>query len=218
MLELELLVQFLLGVGGALVLIYLRIYEALPRMSGTREIKLREEEIDGLREKWHEYVKKSEESTDPEQDKKLDGLRDDVDTRESGLRNEIRSLKLRQWTLAATLYIILGGLFAVVVFPLISEGKIISEGTIQSIEALKCMAIGFTWTTYISLITGKTAEKESIEISEKELNEVMKKDEIILNDLVENYNKKIKDIAEDFDKYRKNSKELIDKYKELLGI
>jgi len=210
MLELELLAQFLFGVGGALVLIYLRIYEALPRMSGTKEIKLREGEIEDLSKKWHEIAKKSEESMNSS----FDQLRRDYQTRESELRNEIRSLKLRQWALAATLYIILGGLFALVVFPLISEEKIISEGTIQSIEAVKCMAIGFTWTTYISLITGKTVEKESNDIQEKALNELEKK----TDDIVENYTKKIKDITEDFDKYKKNSKELLDKYKELLGI
>jgi len=144
----------------------------------------------------------------------FDQLRRDYQTRESELRNEIRSLKLRQWALAATLYIVLGGLFALVVFPLISEEKIIFEGTIQSIEAVKCMAIGFTWTTYISLITGKTVEKESSDIQEKALNELEKK----TDDIVENYTKKIKDITADFDKYKKNSKELLGKYKELLGI
>jgi len=212
MLELELLVQFLFGVAGALVLVYLRIYEALPRMSGSREIELREDEIEGLRKKWHDIAKKSEESTDSELDeKRLDNLRDDYDRRERELRNEVRSLKLRQWTLAATLYILLGGLFALVVFPLISEGKIISEGTIQLIEAVKCMAIGFTWTTYISLITGKTVEKESNEIQQKAIEEWEKTK---LEEVV----KKTKKITEDFDMYRKNSKELLDKYKELLGI
>lgn len=210
MLELELLAQFLFGVGGALVLIYLRIYEALPRMSGTKEIKLREDEVEDLRKKWHEIAKKSEKSMNSS----FDQLRRDYQTRESELRNEIRSLKLRQWALAATLYIILGGLFALVVFPLISEGKIISDGTIQSIEAVKCMAIGFTWTTYISLITGKTVEKESDDIREKALNELQKK----TDDIAENYTKKIEDITADFNRYKKNSKELLDKYKELLGI
>lgn len=210
MLDPELLAQFLFGIGGALVLIYLRIFEALPRMSGTKEIKLREGEIEDLRKKWHEIAKKSEATMNSS----FDQLRSDYQTRESELRNEVRSLKLRQWALAATLYIVLGGLFALVVFPLISEGKIISEGTIQSIEAIKCMAIGFTWTTYISLITGKTVEKESSDIQEKALNELEKK----TDDIVENYTKKIKDITADFDKYKKNSKELLDKYKELLGI
>lgn len=208
--EFELLAQFLFGVGGALVLVYLRIFEALPRMTGTKEIKLREIEIEGLREKWHEIAKKSEISKDSAYDK----LRGDYQSRERELRNEIRSLKLRQWALAASLYILLGGIFSMVVFPLISEGKIISDGAIQSIEAVKCMGIGFTWTTYISLLTGKTSEKEINEIQAKALDDVKKKSA----EVATVYEKKIGELTTQIDNYKKKSEEVINTYKELLGI
>ncbi len=208
--EFEILAQFLFGIGGALVLVYLRIFEALPRMTGTKEIKLREMEIEGLREKWHEIAEKSENS----KDSFYDNLRGDYQSRERELRNEIRSLKLRQWALAASLYILLGGIFAIAVFPLISEGKIISDGAIQSIEAVKCMGIGFTWTTYVSLLTGKTAEKETNEIQAKALEDVEKKSA----EVAKVYEKKIGELTTKIENYKKKSEEVINSYKELLGI
>jgi flagellar motility protein MotE (MotC chaperone) len=204
----DLALQFLFGVAGALVIVYLTIYEALPRMIGTKEIKVREVEIEELRKKWHEIAKKSELSLNPA----LDSLRDDYQRRESELRNEIRTLKIRQWTIAASLYVLLGGIFAMVIFPIISEEKIIVDGGLQSIEALKCMAIGFSWTTYISLIEGKQVEKEEGKKQDEVISELQKKTETIAED----YKKKLNTATEAYEKLKKNSKELIDKYKDLL--
>jgi hypothetical protein len=204
----DLTLQFLFGIVGALVLVYLTIYEALPRMTGSKEIKIREEEIEDLRTGWHVIAKKSELSLNPA----LDSLRDDYQTRESELRNEIRALKLRQWTLAATLYVLLGGFFAMVVFPLISEEKIIVDGTLQSVEALKCMAIGFTWTTYISLIQGKQVEKEGDKIQTKLLDAANKITESKAEDLQKKLDSKIKDI----EKLEKDKNKLVEIYEKII--
>lgn len=206
----ELLAQFLFGVGGALVLIYLRIFETLPRMTGSSEIKLREFEIEKLRKKWHEIAEKSEESKDTFYDQ----LRSDYQTRESELRKEIRSLKLRQWGLAAALYVTLGGLFTLVVFPLIGQDKIFSEGVIQPMAAVKAMGIGFTWTTYISLIEHKKPEKESDAIRENALEEVAEK----ASEVSKRSEETIAALKTDFEKYKKDARELIEKYKSLLEI
>lgn len=230
--ELELVAQFLFGVGGALVIIYLRIFDVLPRMSGASMIKDRSLEVEKLSKKWLSLAEKSEKTINNDAYK---DLRDDYQIRESEIRKEIRSLKFRQWALAATLYIILGGLFALVVFPLISEEKILLGGMLQPIEALKCMGVGFTWTTYITLLESKKPGKELEEIRDKALEEVNKN---VSNDdqkvkeagkktveaekkaaeTTDRYDKAITALNEDFKTYRENAKELIEKYKDLLGI
>jgi hypothetical protein len=210
-LEFELLFQFLFGIVGALVIIYLRVYETLPRMSGATLILDRTQEADQLKEKWHSLAIESETVKDTDV---LEKLRDDYQLRESEIRKEVRDLKFRQWILTAGLYVILGGFFALIVFPLISDEKILLDGMIQPVEALKCMGIGFTWTTYISLLESKNPEKEAREIREKILQDVETKTE----EVTKHYEKDIKDITGEFEEYRKNAKELIDKYKALLGI
>lgn len=226
----ELIAQFLFGIGGALVIIYLRLYDALPRMPGQTLIKDRSLEADELSEKWHSLAQKSE-KIDPDI---LKDLRDDYQLRETEIRKEIRSLKFRQWTLAATLYIILGGLFSLIVFPLISEGKILMDGSIQSVEALKCMGIGFTWTAYISLLESKTPEKEAKQIREKALDEAQKRQTIEEQKakLAEQknaelskkaaqqkkqYEEQISSLKDDFKLYKEKANQLIEKYKELLS-
>lgn len=226
MLEFELLAQFLFGIVGALVIIYLRVYEALPRMSGATLIKDLSQHAEQLREKLDKLVQSEKNSYTIEKLKV-------INNREKDIRREINSIKFKQWTLTASLYIILGGFFALVVYPLISQGKILLDGVIQPVEALKCMGIGFTWTTYISLLESKEPEKEARKIWDKSNEELKKKNTEIeqkVEDLEEEkaklekkavedtkrYDEVIASLKKDFDTYKETAKKLIKKYKNLL--
>jgi hypothetical protein len=221
----EFLLRFLFGVSGALVIVFLRIFEQLPRMSMSSDIILLEDSLKDLRTELKDVndrfddVQKRMSKSMLDDVKPLDQARVDVEElkalsasyeirindtrlRMMGVEKEIRSMKLKQWTIGAFLFTFLGGIFAVFVPDLVGGKSILVNGVFNAEGVAYSLLIGATWTTYISLIEGTASVKQ-----------VAKQKNAAIDALAKEVESKTKLGAELFESYNYVKSELAD-YKE----
>ncbi len=240
----EFLLRFLFGVSGALVIIFLRIYEQLPRMSKSGEIILREETLKDLQTRWteiHGKLEKIQEKMGKEMMenakspnhadldvKELEALSnsykitlDDISERMKLVGKEVGSLKLRQWTIGAILFTFLGGIFALFIPEVIGGKPVIADGMISGEGAIFSMLVGATWTTYISMFEHKLSDKELVENKNTVIDELIAVRDKVVGELESTTRKgakllsRYKDVKEDLENYKKEYDKLSSEYEKL---
>jgi hypothetical protein len=226
----EFLLRFFFGCSGAVVILFLRIFEQLPRMSKSSDIILLEDslkdlqiELKDVNDRFDTVQKKMSENmlkdvkpleqarVDVEELKVLSACYDirikDVGQRMMGVEKEIRSMKLKQWAIGAFLFTFLGGVFAVFVPDLLGGKSVFVNGVFNAEGVAYSLLIGATWTTYISLIEGTASVKQ-----------VSRQKNATIDDLVKEVESKTKLGAELFESYNYVKSELENykrKYEEL---
>ena len=238
----EFLLRFIFGISGALVIVFLRIFELMPRMSKSGEIILHEESKKDLQKRWeeiHEKMKQIQEKKGNEMLKKSNGNRqvelevkelealsnsykitlDNISARMNLLEKELSSLKRGQWAIGAILFTFLGGIFALFMPELIGGKPVVVDNMLSGEGALFSMLVGATWTTYISMFEHKLSDKELVESKNKSIDDLI----ATRDSLVAIKNRLVSEVESRSEKgnqllsYYKQLKEELEEYKSKFG-
>jgi len=166
------LVSFALGGLGALVIVWLRWTDALPRFKSAIEISLLEDEYDKIRQHIDRTIK---------EDKTLDSP--DV-TYSNDLRDDIWRQRTTSFLFSAVLYVILGGATALLFI------GIDAQNFSDTATIMKLISAGALWSSFYSFIEIKNADS----FNTTKTADLDKTQQQVLDDVKKEYTDKISEI------------------------
>jgi hypothetical protein len=201
----DFLITFTIGSVGALIMVYLRWIGVLPRFKSAIETDQLEGEYEEIRKRISEKMKAGESPTPAEIE------------HSNNLRDDIRRQKTTGFLGWAAMYVILGGAVA----------SLFLGETIQNLgevdKVVKVASAGAFWTSFLSILDARVAERRVEELrskSDKEIEEkidqikgVAQKEIEKANITINESNQKMKKLVET---YNLDVEQLTDAYNNLL--
>ncbi len=210
----DLFVKFVIGCGGASVILYSTIGGDLPGMkksiaiqSCEEEIKLHDDEVKRL----NEVLEKARgdlasKVISPQEFQVLEtscnNQRDDINSEKNILRNNASKLRRERALTSSVLFVLLGGFFAA----LLTVGTVITGNGLDVQVIVAAIAIGTGWTGIIARIEQKVGEPAAILEKNKDVSKTTEEYEKVIEAKVG----KIKEYEETVEKY----KAIIEEFKE----
>lgn len=210
----DLLAKFLVGCGGASVILYSTIGSELPGMKKSIDIQSYEGEIKLQDDKAKSLDDELEEARGNLSSKKIsaqefqaletsyNNQRDDINSKIDDLRDKVSKLKRERYLTGSVLFVLLGGFFAA----LLTVGTVITGSGLDVQVIMAAVAIGAGWTGIITRIEQKASEPAAILEKNKDLNRTTEGYEKV----IEVKNEKIEEYEDAVNKY----KTIIEEFKE----
>jgi hypothetical protein len=185
----NLIISFCLGALGALVIVWLRWIDALPRFKSAIEIAKLEVEYDIVS---NDIIKKIQD--------KLPVNCCEV-THSENLRDDIWRQRRNSFLVSAVMYVVLGGATALVFVGLDIQNALDSTSIIKLISA------GALWSTFYSFIEVKNVDKIG-------LSKMAEENKKMVENIADGYQEKIKDSYKDIQTIRQKYNSVIEEYQE----
>lgn len=205
----DLLAKFLVGCGGASVILYSTIGSDLPGMKKSIEIQSYEGEIslrDDKVKRLDEELEKARKDLTAKMisaqefqvlETSYNNQRDDINTEINDMRNKVSKLKRERYFTGSVFFVLSGGFFAA----LLTVGTVITGSGLDVQVTIAAVTLGSGWTGIITRLEQKISEPAAILEKNKDVNRA-----------TENYEKAIEAKDEKIGEYE----EAVSKYKTII--
>jgi hypothetical protein len=187
----NLVISFCLGALGALIIVWLRWIDALPRFKSAIEIAQLEEEYTVVSSDIMKKIQK---------ELPVDGCEI---THSENLRDDIWRQRRNSFLVSAVMYVVLGGATALIFIGLDVKNALASASVVKLISA------GALWSSFYSFIEVKNIDQFGLSKIEEEKDQMVKKINSEWQEKVNKANTSIEQISERYNN-------LMDQYQEVL--